>query len=461
MIILLAQLRYRIKDLTRILLGRGETGDLRSRFVRGATGTFGLNVAFNGLLFAISLMLARLLGVAGYGVYAYALAWIMVLSIPAELGLSGLLVRNVAAFKTQSAWDHMAGIFKWANRTILLSSFGIALLTASVLLVLRTRLDTSILFAMWIALILLPLTALIRIRRATMQGLYHLVPGQLPEMIFHPILFIAFIGAAYLLFGVGITASFALGLNILATAISLIIMVLFLREYFPQDARNAHPKYEKRKWLGSAVSMMLVSGMYIINSRTDILMLGAISGAEAAGIYNTACRGSELIFFILMPIHQALSPTVSAFYTEKNFDQLQHIVTKSTRIIVLLSLPIVAGLVFFGYWFLLLFGQAFTEGRLALSILSIGQFINIAFGPVALLLIMTNYERDAAVGIGIGAALNVVLNALLIPVWGLEGAAIATVSSKIVMSVLMVIWVYKRLKIHSSVLGKISFRGAM
>ncbi len=380
------------------------------------------------------------------------------LGIPAEFGLSRLLVRNVAAFKAQSAWNHMAGIFKWANRTTFFTSFGIAFLTAIVLWVLRTHIDTSMLYPLWIALILLPLTTLIRIRRATMHGLYHLVVGQLPEMIFHPILFIASIGTVYLLFGVRMTASRALGLNILATGISLIIIVLIFRKYFPQDARKALPVYEKKKWSSSALSMMLVSGMYIINSRTDILMLGAITGAEAAGIYNAASRGSELIMFILMPTHQVLSPTVAAFYAEKNFAQLQHVVTKTTRIIVLLSLPIAAGLVFFGYWFLLLFGQAFTEGRLALSILSIGQLINIAFGPVALLLIMTNYERDAAVGIGIGAALNVVLNAFLIPVWGLEGAAIATVSSKLLWGILMVIWVYKKLKIHSTVLGKVSLQ---
>lgn len=445
-------------DLTQIFLGKEESETLRNRFVRSATGVFGLNIAFNGLLFVISVILARLLGSAGYGAYAYALSWILVLGIAADLGLGGLLTRNIASYQTRSAWGLMTGLMEWAKRTVLFTSSGIALLSAVVLWILRTHLDPQILFPLLIALILLPLTALMRIRRTAMQGLYHLVLGQLPEMLFHPLLFIVLIGVVYLFVEGSITASWAVGMNIVATGAALIISMKLLRKVFPQSARNASPVYETRTWLSSGLFMMLVGGLHIINSRTDILMLGAIKGAEAVGIYHAASRGAELIMLVLMPIHLALGPTVAGLYAEKNYERLQRIVTKITRLILLLSLPIMACLLIFGYWFLLLFGPDFTRGQIALSILSIGNLIHIALGPVALLLLMTRYERDATVGVGIGALLNVILNAFFIPIWGLEGAAIATVISKISWNVLMAIWVYKRLKIHPTVLGRISLR---
>jgi len=87
--------------------------------------------------------------------------------------------------------------------------------------------------------------------------------------------------------------------------------------------------------------------------------------------------------------------------------------------------------------------------------LSVGQLINAATGSVGLLLIMTGYERDAAICVGISAVLNVVLNATLIPKWGLTGAAIATTSSMMVWNILLAIWVYRRLRIHSTALGEI------
>jgi O-antigen/teichoic acid export membrane protein len=128
---------------------------------------------------------------------------------------------------------------------------------------------------------------------------------------------------------------------------------------------------------------------------------------------------------------------------------------------VLLSLPILAGLILFGYWFLLIFGPDFTRGKLALVILSLGHMTAIAMGPVALLLIMTGHERDAAKSVGICALLNVALNASYIPIWGIEGAAFATATSNVLSSLLMLRFVYKKLGIQPTVLGKISLRKAI
>ena len=125
---------------------------------------------------------------------------------------------------------------------------------------------------------------------------------------------------------------------------------------------------------------------------------------------------------------------------------------------MLFSLPVAAGLLVFGQRFLLIFGAEFTTGRAALSILSAGQLINVAMGAVGLLLVMTGHERDAAKGIGIGALLNIILNALMIPRWGLEGAAIANAGSIIAWNVLLALWVYRRLGIDATAFGPVNVR---
>jgi len=93
-----------------------------------------------------------------------------------------------------------------------------------------------------------------------------------------------------------------------------------------------------------------------------------------------------------------------------------------------------------------------------MTILIVGKLIGIAMGPVVLLLTMTGNERYAAIGVGIGAALNVILNAFFIPMWGIEGAAIATTCSIILWNSILAIWVYKRLGIHATVLGRVNLR---
>lgn len=86
--------------------------------------------------------------------------------------------------------------------------------------------------------------------------------------------------------------------------------------------------------------------------------------------------------------------------------------------------------------------------------MSVGYLINLSVGPVALSLIMTGHEKITTVGVVSGAVINIVLNFLLIPKWGIEGAAFATSISMIIWNVILVIWLYKKSGINSTVLGK-------
>src|SRR5262249_24808165 len=132
----------------------------------------------------------------------------------------------------------------------------------------------------------------------------------------------------------------------------------------------------------------------------------------------------------------------------------QDLVTKVARTTLALTLPLAAGLILFGDWLLFLFGPDFTQGRLALRILCLGQLFNVAVGSMGLqLLTMTGHERDSVLAIGISLMANLVLNSLFIPLWGLEGAAVASASSMVVWDLLIVRAVYRRLGIHCTALG--------
>jgi O-antigen/teichoic acid export membrane protein len=178
-------------------------------------------------------------------------------------------------------------------------------------------------------------------------------------------------------------------------------------------------------------------------------MLGSMLGLETVGIYNVAVGGATLITFILVVVNMPLAPIVAELYTSGNRVRLQRVVTMSARVVLLGSLPIAIGLIFFGDWFLLIFGKEFAVGFSALIILSVGEMVNASMGSVALLLNMTGNERDVAKGIGIAAALNIVLNAILIPIWGLIGAAVATTISMAIWNIFMAVLVYKKLGICS------------
>src|SRR5947209_5639161 len=101
------------------------------RPVRAAAGSLALRVASLGLGFICHLLLTRLLRAHGYGLYAYALAWMKALSVPATLGLERLLVREVATYHARSDWASWRGLLIWARRTLLAASAGIALVAVA------------------------------------------------------------------------------------------------------------------------------------------------------------------------------------------------------------------------------------------------------------------------------------------------------------------------------------------
>ncbi len=431
---------------------------MKGSIARGASGTFGLKIVSTGLSFIIGLLLARLLGTTGYGAYAYAMTWVGLLAVPGALGLDRLLVREVAIYETKSEWCLMKGLLRWANQMVLIVSAGLALLAALIGCVFVSHQDSLMLVSFWVALVSLPLITLIRVRQAVLRGFNRAIAGQLPEMLIQPILFICFIGAAYVFFGRGLTAPWILGINIVATGIAFIVGAMVLLKTLPTPIRETCPSYKIREWIQSALPLMLLTGIQIINARIDIIMLGAIKGPKEAGIYSVANRGAEFITFILLAVNTSLAPTVASLYAAGNMKKLQDVVTKSTRIILVFSLPTSLVLIIFGHWFLLLFGEAFTQGRTTLAILSVGQLANASMGSVGLLLVMTRHERNAAIGMGISAVLNIIMNAMLIPKWSMTGAATAAASSMIIWNILLAVLVYKTIGIHSTALGIIKLR---
>lgn len=433
---------------------------MRATLVRGASGTLILRVTAVGLGFAISLILARTLGSAGYGAYAYAMSWVALLIVPATLGFENLLVREVAAYRANAAWGMIGGILHWTNRTVTIASVTLTVLLAVVLWAAAGLFEQRMVPALWVALVLIPISALTRVRQAAVQGLGYVVVAQIPEALLRPLLFISLLGGGYVILGNGMTAPLALVLSLVAALIALLIESFILQRRLPQPVAQAAPIYRSGMWLRAALPLMLVGGLQIVNSRADIIMIGAIKGAEATGVYAVASRGAELILLVILSANLALRPAIAELYSRGEISRLQRMVTRSARLILLFTLPIALTFIVFGHWFLLLFGLEFTEGRTALAILSAGQLFNAAVGSVGVLLIMTGYDSQAALGVGVAAVSNVTLNAALIPIWGIEGAAIATVCSLVIWNVLLAALVYKRLTIYPSVLGPRFFRRA-
>lgn len=436
--------------------GSAKQQSLKNRLIKGAAGSFGLSMAHAGLGFLTHLLLARILGKIGFGMYAYAFSWVELLGITATFGLPQLLVREVAVYQTTSAWGLLRGILRWANQSVLMLSIGLAVIAGGVTWIFGKGGDQGMLLALWLALLALPFSSLRSLRLAAMQGLHHVVLGKIPEALFAPVIFMVLLGGTYLLSGHALQVSWVILMQVGTTAITFFIGSGMLLHILPETQRSAVAEYQRGRWVRSAIPFMLLFEMLNINSRLDILMLGAMKGPAEVGIYTVARRGVGLIILILAAVNSVLAPTIASLYAQKNMQQLQRAITKSARVVTLFAFVITVGLIVFGKWFLLLFGKDFIQGYHTLTILSIGMLVNAMMGSVGALLNMTGYERYNIVSVSCGIIFNGILNAILIPRWSVNGAAISTATSMILWNVLSFIWVYKKLGINSTAFAKIN-----
>ncbi len=428
---------------------------MRKILYKGAGGTFVLKVISTGLAFLTSLLLARMLGVKGFGSYSYAISWAMLLSILSTMGFDSLLIRNVAVYKHKDQKPLLHGIIRFSGQIVTIVSILLSVVFFFIFTGIYDNSNSIMVRTTLFALLLVPIQSNTALKRSVLIGFQKVVIAQLPEMLIKPLLFFFIVLCLYFVFHIHAEAIDIITIYIiLSTTIFLLIGYLLRKELIASI--KITPKYKIKKWLRSAFTLMLISSMGIINTRTDIVMLGIIKSAEEVGIYSVATASASLVPFVLYSVNMSFAPIISRLYASGEMKQLQREVTHSARIIFIFSLPVAVGLIVFGKQVLTLFGYEFVRGTMALSILSFGQLINAAAGSVGILLMMTGHEKEASIGFGIGALLNIILNALLIPIWSIEGAAISTAVCVIVWNVILVWFVWKRLGIHSTALGKVS-----
>src|SRR5690606_37067024 len=120
---------------------------------------------------------------------------------------------------------------------------------------------------------------------------------------------------------------------------------------------------EWTNWGRSAMVLMGIGGVSVVNLHADILMLAAIRGSDDAGIYQVSVRGAELVAFALVVANVVVQPTISSLYAAGEQDRLQRVVTAAARATLLVALPIAAGFAVFGGPILgVLFGDEFIRG---------------------------------------------------------------------------------------------------
>jgi len=402
----------------------GKPESLRFRLARGTLGVMVIRALSMGLGFIVSVVLARILGVREFGLYSLAMSVLGLLVVPATFGFTRLLVREIAAYRVKGEWGLVRGLLRFAHRTSLLASLGIALLGGLVLWVLSDRFSGEAVRVLALAFVALPFWALLNLHGASLRGFEKILAGEWASTVMRPLSFLILVGAAWLLAGGMSDASLALGFHILAAGISLAFAFYLLRSQLRRSLPPNVVSQNTTVWVRRALSLAFLALLNLVPKHAGILMLGWMRSPEEVGFYKVAYQTASLIPFGLMAVNTAIAPTLAQIYAVGDKARLRKVLFAASGVATAFALPLVLLFTLRGAWFLsLTFGEAFAESTTALGIITGGQLINAATGPVGLLLVMSGHENKAILSIGIGSAINLVSNLALIQWWGINGAA--------------------------------------
>ncbi len=195
--------------------------------------------------------------------------------------------------------------------------------------------------------------------------------------------------------------------------------------------------------------LMVSSSMLLLLQWIDILILGYYESSSQIGIYNVAVKISMFGSIVLFSINSIVAPKISQLFNQKNIIELNKIVKISSRLMFFLTIPILIFILFFSEFILRFFGEEFILGTACLNILIIGQLINVLCGSVGYILNMTGYQNIFKWIIFFSFIINVILNIVLIPFYGIFGAAIASMISLTLWNILSCIYIYKKFNIST------------
>ena len=379
----------------------------------------------NGLGYLLGIILARLLGVEDFGLYALGLAIFNVTMLVALCGADTLVVKGVSGALQRG--DRLL-----AAKTVVIAlvfAVSVGLLAAMCLLwsshtwLLDVYARPQLVSLLTIFALTIPVALAVSILVAAFQATHTYSKVIAIRSVWEPLgKLVLTLGAVWAGWGlVGVVG----GVGI-ASLISLILAAYFARTMIAQGLRaGSFDRREVAELAKYGVPLFVMTIVGVISPRTDVLLLGYWSEPAQVGLYQAAYQTAAILTLIAAALDTAFAPLSAGLFAVHDLTRLKHLYCNVSRWLLIVSFPIALILLVFGPDILSLFGPAFPLAAGCLLLLALGQWVNTWTTFAHTILLMSGHSRLAMWnGIWTGILL-LCLNGLLIPRWGITGAAFA------------------------------------
>ena len=394
-------------------------------------GGMGIGSLFRYLF---SIMMARWLGPQMLGIYSLGNAITRIGEIFGIMGLDNGVLRYVSREKEKN--DKVNNSIYSSIKMGFISSLLIGLLiyfcSDWIVLTLLNE-DKFLSTVIKVYALTLPFTVTTLIASFATQGFKILKYKVFVNQIINPFTLLLTMILSYLFFGPNIAI---LAPTVVSAVIGFFLILYYLKNFVDISINKVFNAKFDNEILKFSLPLMFVSAIGIIMHWTDIIMLGVLDNAYSVGLYHPVERTAGLIRMILFAFASIFAPLFSQYFHEKNQTKMLEVFQLSTKWILLTSLPLFIFLILFSNTILMLFGSEFGNNALALPILTVGIMIQAVFGLGSPSLTMSGFQKYNLINALVALFTNIFLNIMLIPQFGIAGAAMGTTIALFLISLL-------------------------
>jgi O-antigen/teichoic acid export membrane protein len=378
------------------------------------------------LQFTASVIITRTIGAELFGKYSLAHGIFEVMGVFAVFGLNTGVVRFSSKYRAQGEQPAVKGTLMsgiWLTLTISVA------LTAAVIIAapgLASRVFSNVEGIDWVLrvhMLALPFFALMFVIVGYTQGLKTLKYTVIVQLITRPSVRLI---AVVLFFLLGLRLAGVLYATVLSFVAAAALAYVFARRVSPFDFRGTPARLVT--WELLAYSLPLVSArlMTVVISRSNTILVGYFKDSVSTGLFGAAATLAPYISLSLISFSRILAPFISELWESGQVDELKENLKTSTKWIFGLGLPVFIAYELYAPHLLSVFGSDFAPAANALRILAIGQLVNAMVGSVGHVLVMTGRQKLNMYNAIALAILSVGLGVILIPRYGIAGAALGT-----------------------------------
>lgn len=399
-----------------------------------------------GFAFVFNVMIGRLLGAEGAGLYFLALAVCTIGAVIARLGLDNALLRFVATHSAEQDWGKVKGVFRLGLMQVLAAGLALVLACWVAAPALAQHVfDKPELTGplRWMSLAILSF-ALMLVIGESLKGLRRLVPAMLVSGALYPIFALALLWPLAAAMGPSGASLAYVGGTGLAAAIGFWVWQRAMQGH------DAQPGFDRTMlWNSSRNLWAMALVERAVMPWLPLLLLGSLGTAAESGILGAAARFAMLVGLLLSAVNSVLAPKFAQLHVKGETAALARLVQMFTLLLTLALLPLYLGVLGFAPQIMGLFGPDFTRGGMILVILATGQMSNVVCGPVSYLLLMSGHERDLRNATLAALVAMALIAAVMMPGQPALGAAMATAVSWATRNILFVYLTHRRLGILS------------